>query len=195
MVDAISIYVADHGGGMDAETTRLAEMLPSRHQITTEEDETKVDLMGGMVDEVWRRLSGKVASESVDAVSGRQNALDGCYWLVPGGILLKGLNHYSAAKEHKGLICQLLGISGIDMERMLASGDPAGLISLVVAHGGVRVLVNRERNEVWMQTSEASWAWARLKMSRLPHRHKVVKVVDLSVPYRGWQTGISLHLP
>lgn len=191
MVDSILIFNEDHGESFDDADKRLIENLPSKNYILREMNDAQMDILYRSMRHLWQKMTGKdpeFESSNPDAVN-----IDGSYWMMPGGVLLAGFNHFQAAKENKLLICSILDINTFVFEKMLASGDTGDIISLILARGGVRVLINREKNEVVMQTSESSWPWVKNKLERMYHKSKIAKVIDLSRPYEGWTSGVTIR--
>lgn len=189
--DSIRLSRHDNGDGMDKEMLRLIDNLPSRQAILTTMDDAELSLLQRSVGYIWRKLTGKSIQTMDMSANPSSKTLDGCYWMLPGGVMLHGLNHFSTAKDHRDIICSILGINPFIFEHKLSS-DPEGLVGLVVSHGGVRVLADRNKSSVYMQVNEKSWPWARDKAQRMYHKNKVIKILDLSQPYLGWESGVSV---
>lgn len=190
MADSIRVYFADHQGSFDKADTRLVESLPSRSRIMEDMDESQRDVMYRSLRHLWTRMSGsepQFESRNPDATD-----LDGAYWMMPGGVLLAGFNHFQIAKENRILVCSILNINPLVFEQLLASGGVDEIIGLVISRGGIRVLIDRSKSEVVMQTNEESWPWVKDKLERMWHKHKVAKVLDMSQPYEGWKSGVTL---
>jgi len=155
-------------------------------------DDSQRDVLYRSVRHIWKGMTGnepEFASEHSDSKD-----LDGSYWMMPGGVLITGFNHFQAAKENRILVCSILNINPLVFEKLLASGDTGEVINLIIARGGVRTLISREKSEVVMQTSEASWPWVKDKLEKMYHKNKIAKVLDLSKPYDGWTSGVTIRV-
>ena len=191
--DSIRLYRHDNGSKVDSELARMIDNLPSKHMILSEMDEPSLSLLHRSVGYIWRKLTGKNIRDVEAAPYSLADAPDGCYWLLPGGLMLSGLNHFSAAKNNRDVICAMLRINPFIFEHKVCS-SPDGLVGLIVSKGGVRVLVKKNGSSVYMQTNEASWPWARDKADRMYHKNKVIKIVGKSEDYKGWKSGVSIVL-
>jgi len=191
--DALALYRSDHHQAMDKDLAKMIGNLPSRYRILREQDPVSLGILFDTIAYIWRKVTGKDVRDLVEAPASKSSELDGCYWLLPGGLMIGGLNHFAAAKRHRGVICALLGIDRFDFERCMAR-KPDEVIGLIVSKGGVRVLVKRSDSSVFMQATESSWPVAKRKISKLPHKVRTVKIVDLSVPYAGWSSGIPVSV-
>jgi hypothetical protein len=192
MVDSIRIFSEDNGDLLSDSENKLVENMPSKNYILYKMNDAERDVLYRSVRHIWQKITGKdpeFESTNQDAVN-----LDGVYWMLPGGVIISGFNHFQTAKENKLLICSLLNINTMVFEKLLASGNPNEIISLILARGGVRTLINREKSEVVMQTNESSWPWVKQKLEKMYHKNKTAKVVDLSRPYQGWQSGVTIKI-
>jgi len=192
MVDAIRVFRDDHADSFGPGEARLVDSLPARNRIVHDMDDAQRDALYHSVSHLWEGMTGgkpDFESSNRDAAD-----LDGAYWMMPGGVLLAGYNHFQAAKENRILVCSMLHINPLVFEQMLASGDVNEVIGLVLARGGVRVLIDRARGEVVMQSTEDSWPWVKDKLERMWHKDKIAKVVDLSQPYEGWKSGVVVRV-
>ena len=189
LLEAIRLQVTSNPRLDKATKDRIAD-LPSRHQAL-HMGGVEIELALKPVKEIWKQLTG--SNPPADHIGAPQSTkdLDGNFWLLPGGILVRGYNHYTAAKKNKGMFCSLLGINPFVFEHRLASA-PNGLIQTLLEHGAVRGHIDRDTSRVIFQATSASWITARNKIMRMYHKHRVVKVVDTSRPYRGWDSGIPL---
>ena len=194
-VEALSLYASDHSDRMPSDIKKMLNNLPSRYQITREYNEIQISLLHDTVGYLWRKVTGtKLPDRQGIADTTDAAELDGCYWLLPGGVMVSGLNHYSAAKDHKGMICSLLDINPFVFEHATQNRDPNVVIGLIVTNGGVRMLVKRSDNKVYMQTSQDSWVWAKDKVKRMWHGKRVVKILDPKARYKGWSSGIPVTI-
>ncbi len=192
-VSIARLFRRENPHDLDSETKKIIDNLPSKHLITKEMSSYDLKLLSRTVDFVWKKITGEKLSDVERLTPSSENAreLDGCYWLLPGEILVAGFNHYDAAKKHKGAICSLLNINPIVFEKHLAA-DPQHVIQSVIQNHGVRVLIKRDESAVYMQASETAWPLARNKLHKMYHRTKLLRVLDRTKPYRDWTSGIPL---
>jgi hypothetical protein len=192
MADSIRIFHQDNKDTFSSEEKKIVENLPSKTYIINEMSQAQLDLLYRSIKHLWMTASGENPDLSIsndDAIN-----LDGVYWMLPGGILISGYNHFTAAKNHKAMICSLLDINPIVFEQMLSRQNTSDVIALIVTRGGIRTLIDRQKSEVIMQTNEESWPWVKEKLEKMYHKNKIAKVIDLSVPYIGWESGVTIRI-
>lgn len=192
MADSIRIFYQDHKDSFSPDERRVVESLPAKAYILNEMDQAELDVLYRSIRHLWVGISG----EDPELSSSNQDAknLDGSYWFLPGGVMVAGYNHFTAAKNHKSMICAILDINPIVFEQLLSRQNSDDVIALLLARGGVRTLINRDRNEVVMQTNEESWPWVKGKLEKMYHKNKIAKVIDLSQPYEGWESGVTIRV-
>jgi hypothetical protein len=192
-IETLSLHRGQHYESMPKELVHLIDNLPPRAYVASRMDRVERELLMQTVGHIWKKVTGNnIRSVDTRIATTDSHRLDGTYWMVPGGILIRGFNHFSAAKNHRDLLCGILGINGFVFEATVLEKDPHGLINLVLSHGGIRVAINREKSAVYMQTTEGSWPWARDKLKKMWHKHKVARVIDRRQPYRGWKSGVPV---
>lgn len=192
MAESIRIYYRDHADAFSPDEKRVIENLPSRGYIANEMDQPQLDVLNNSIRHIWKAISG--GEPELEMSNPDAENLDGAYWFLPGDAMVSGYNHFTAAKDHKAMICAILDINPLVFEQMLSKQDHEAVIALLVARGGVRMLVDRAESRVAMQTNEESWLWAKGKIERMYHKDKIVKIIDLSQPYEGWQSGVTLRI-
>lgn len=192
MVDAIKVFYADHPQEFDAKDKKLIDSLATRTRIVEDMSDADRDVMYRGVKHLWVKMTG--GNPEFESGGGDAKHLNGAYWMLPGGALLAGFNHFQAAKENKFLICSMLDINPIVFEKLLSAGDPHEVIGLVLARGGVRTLIDRANHKVVMQTNEESFPWVKGKLEKMYHKNKFIKIVDLSKPYVGWESGVLMQV-
>lgn len=192
-IESLCLHRGQHHDSMPKEIIRLIDNLPPRSFVIKKMDHIERDLLMQTVGHIWRKVTGNsIRSVDTKMATTDSGRLDGTYWMVPGGILVRGFNHFSAAKSHRDLLCSMLDINGFIFEAKVLEKDPHGLINLVLSHGGIRVAVDRNKSAVYMQTTEGSWPWARDKLRKMYHKHKVARVIDRREPYKGWKSGVPV---
>lgn len=192
MVDSIRVFNEDNENDFNGSEKRLIGSLPAKSYILFKMGQPEMDVLYRSIRHLWKAMTGgnpEFKSENQD-----DKHLNGAYWMMPGGILLSGFNHFQTAKTNKLLVCSLLNINPLVFEKTLASGDRNEIISLILARGGVRALIDRDKSEVVMQTNEASWPWVKNKLEKMYHKNKIVKILDLSQPYEGWTSGVLIKI-
>ena len=192
MIDSIKVFFSDHEHEFDKADKRIVESFPSKARILEDMDDSERDVMYRSVRHLWVKMTGK--EPEFESVGSSDKYLDGAYWMLPGGVLIAGYNHYMAARDNKFFICSMLDINPLIFEKLLLAGDVNGAIGIIVARGGVRVLINRGKKEVVMQTNEASWPWVKGKLDKMYHKNKFAKVVDMKQPYEGWESGVTIKV-
>lgn len=191
MIDSIKIFTEDHDQSLSPSEKKIVDNFPSKRRVLDDMDDAQRNILYRSVRHIWKTMTGR--EPEFESVNKDAAHLNGAYWMMPGGILLSGFNHFQIAKENKFLVCSLLNINPLVFEKMLATGDTGDVIMLILARGGVRTLINRDKQEVVMQTNEESWPWAKEKLEKMYHLDKVVKIIDLSQPYEGWKSGVTIR--
>ena len=190
LADTLRLHAANDHNGEPGLKQKIA-LLPSRYnlqQMSTVERELTLQ----SIRKIWKQVTSQELPEEKEATAPQANKdLDGNFWLLPGGILVRGYNHYTSAKKHKGMFCSLLNINSFIFEHHLAA-DPNRFIGMLLENGAVRAHIDREGKRAIFQCTSQSWPVARNKMSRMLHQNRIIKVVDPSRPYHGWKSGIPV---
>lgn len=192
-VDVIRLYRDDHARELSSELRRVVDNLPSGYIIKKEMNYSDLRILSKTIGYLWKEITGErlIDVERLVKYDVEAQYLEGCYWLLPGEILVSGFNHFDAAKKHKSTICSLLDINPMLFEKALAS-RPDGVIKMILKHNGVRVLIRRDASTVFMQSSESGWPLARDKLKKMSHKKKMLRVLDDSKPYKGWDSGVLI---
>ena len=192
MIESIRLHYDDHEEAFGAAEQKLVDSLPVRNYVINEMNDAQRGVLFRNIRHLWVGITGK----EPDATQGSAEAhnLNGSYWMLPGGVLVSGFNHFQAAKDNRLMICALLDINPIVFEKMVGAGNPHDVISLILARGGVRVIIDRDSSTVTMQTNEDSWLWVKDKLERMWHKNKIAKVLDLSKSYEGWESGVTIRV-
>lgn len=192
IIDSIRLYLIQNKDNIPTRLQEQINNLPSKHIITNQLSESEANMLYDTAKTMWRQLCGQdVKHVDFDDLRKDIEILDGNYWMLPGEFLLGGFNHFSIAKKHKGMFCSLLGINPWIFERLVCE-NPLNLIAHIIDHGGIRVNIDKAKKQVIFQTNESSWPWARNKLIKMYHKHKIAKVIDSSLPYKGWKSGINI---
>jgi hypothetical protein len=145
------------------------------------------------IEGIWKQITDGPLPEEHYAAPQEAKDVDGNFWLLPGGVMIHGTNHFSAAKANKGLICSLLSINPLIAERAFA-GPPEEIIGLMLKNGAIRTHIDRNTSSVLMQCTQHSWTETLKKIVRMYHKNRTVKVIDTSKPYHGWESGVPLSI-
>ena len=191
-VDAIILHRARQESELDKATLAKIGRLPSRKYILGHLSPTELIILFENVQDIWKTITGEnIPNEEPERSPRSAQDVDGAFWLLPGGVTISGFNHFSAAKRHKNLLCNLLDINPFIFEKKMHL-NPSELIRMIIHHGGVRMHIDRENSRVIAQTNENSWPTTMLKLQKMYHKHKIARILDLSRPYKGWKSGIPI---
>lgn len=182
----------EDGSIKDEELKKLVKNLPSPVNISKRLSLEEVKILFQTIGYVWKKLTGRSLIED-SKVEAKKETLCGNYWIIKKGIILEGTNHYSIIKQNLELFRSLLGISGFAMHEKL-SLEPNAIIKLVLDHGGVRLFVSEDRRMYCQMTDTTYSEWAKNKIRKYDFNKKIVKVMDRSVPYKGWRSGLTVIL-
>jgi hypothetical protein len=194
LIGSLQIYRADRGESISPRLRSQIDRLPSRLYVLRKMPQDELPLLEKGLRALWKQAVGKDWPQEKAWSGEHLPHLDGDFWLLPGEILIGGFNHFSAAKQNKQMVCALLGINPFLFEQKLHAQDPLETVRLVLEHGGIRFFVDSRKSAVICQCNEESFPMAQRKMRRLVHRRKVVKVLDPTAPYRGWKSGVPIHV-
>lgn len=192
LVNSILLYKIENKEKISKDLLQQIDNLPSKYIINNKLTETDANILYDVVRELWKNLCGQdIRNVDFKNLNKDIEILDGNYWMLPGEFMLGGFNHFSIAKKHRGMFCSLLGINQLIFERLICE-DPKKLIEHIINHGGIRMSIDKSKNNVICQTSEASWPWARNKLIKMYHKNKTAKVIDFKTPYLGWESGVNI---
>ena len=189
-VESLKMYERDNPQ-FDEEFSRLISTLPSPTKILKDFSIQECIVLFETVNYLWKKVVGKdIISEN--KLYDKPETLQGSYWMLSNGILLKGLNHYSIIKQNTNMFSTLLKLNGFALQEYLGS-NPEEVIRYILENGGVRMFVNVDK-EAFFQMSEQTYAeWGRNKVKKFEFKPKTIKVIDFKVPYRGWKSGVAIR--
>lgn len=192
LVNAILLHKIEKRDAIPPEILKQINNLPSMYIIENKITTTEANILYDVVRDIWKKLSGQdIKNIDLKNLDKDIDILDGNYWMLPGEFMLGGFNHFSIAKKYRGMFSSMLGINPFIFERLMGQ-NPQELIGHIICHGGIRMNIDKSKNKVICQTSEASWPWTRNKLMKMFHKNKTAKVIDFKVPYRGWESGINI---
>lgn len=187
----LKMYLKDNPN-LDEKYADLIEKLPSPRQVKQNFSFQECKLLYETLEYLWERITKhKIIPEKV--IHKAPETLEGCYWLMANGILLKGLNHYSIIKQNNMLFCTLLNLNGMTLQEYLHS-TPNQLIKFIIKNGAIRLFINKNKKLYAQMTPETYGKWGKEKLQKLDFQFKAAKVIDLKVPYEGWSSGILIRL-
>ena len=190
--DAIRLHKASLDNNLSKEDIVKVDRIPARSYILKHMSPTELSILFENLSDLWKTITGENLPTN-EGTSAPQEAkdVDGNFWLLPGGVMVKGFNHFATAVRHKNMLCNLLDINPFIFEEKIHR-EPKELIKLIIQHGGIRLNINKESSRVIAQSNEESWPTLLRKFQKMYHKHKVARVLDPTVEYKGWESGIPI---
>jgi len=190
-VEALNIHLKNNKV-KDIEIKKVIESLPYPDSIRMKFSEQECKLIFDSIAYAWKKISGQDLFDETK-ISHAPKGLEGNYWMISGGIILEGPNHFTIVKRNLNLFATLLNISPFVLHEKIAS-PPDELIKTILDHGGMRLFITTS-NKLYCQVNAETYSkWARKKVKGLDCKDKTVKVIDVSRPFKGWKTGITVKL-
>ncbi|MFW5879940.1 MAG: hypothetical protein ACOCUV_03865 [bacterium] len=188
-VESLKLY-KERNSNIDEKYIELIDNLPTPRKITQDFSNEEANILFETVGYLWREITGN--SVVIENKSERGTLpFIGNYWLIQNGIMLHGINHYTIVKNNSSLFCSLLNINGFALQHYLA-GQPNMLIKFIIENGGTRMLAKID-NKAFFQMAEQTYAkWGKSKVKKLNFKEKIIKIIDLKVPFNGWNSGIPI---
>lgn len=190
-VEALTLFLKK-GKIKDRVIARLVKNLPYPDKIRMHLSEQECQIVFESVGFAWKEMTGQDLLEETK-IEHAPKGLEGNYWMMTGGVLLEGVNHWTIIKQNTLLFINLLGISAFVIHEKMAS-PPDELIKTVLDNGGMRIFINKKKKGYFQLSDKTYSKWGRNKIKGLDLRDKVVKVVDTTRPYKGWESGILVKL-
>ena len=190
-VESLKLYL-HNSKHLNQKIKTLIEKLPVPEKISFEFSNNESIVLFETVNYLWKEIIGQDIIDNSRTINSFDK-LSGCYLMLNNGLLLHGLNHYSIIKNASPLVINLLDLNGLTFHEYLSS-TPERLIAYVIRNGGVRMFINEKQEGFFQMTEEAYIKWARSKIRNFDLQRKIVKIMDLRVPYKGWKSGITVQL-
>lgn len=190
-VEAMRIYLKN-GKIKEPVIAKLIERLPYPDKILRDFSEEECKIVFESIAFAWKKITKQNLIEETKIVHAPKG-LEGNYWMVTGGVILEGPNHFTIIKQNLNLFSSLLNISPFVMHEKMAS-PPDELIKTVLMHGGMRVFINKDRKGYFQMADDTYSKWGNKKIRKLDLHSKTVKVIDRTSPYKGWDSGILIKL-
>jgi len=189
-VKILKVYLSDND--VSPNVKKLITNLPSPRTIKSRLSWEECKILFVTINYLWKKIIGKDLLEQGYVEESKQELL-GNYWLFKNGVMITGENHYTAIERDSSLVITVLGLNGITLQYYLST-NPNKLINYILKNGGVRVFINKD-NKGFFQMTEATYAqWGRNKVRKYDLKTKIVKIIDLKMPYNGWKSGIPIKL-
>ena len=190
-VEALKLFVKQEKV-KDPTLVKLIGNLPYPAAINNSFSEQECRLAFESIAYAWKKITKQDLLSEVK-IERPVHGLEGNYWMLTGGIILEGPNHFTTVKQNLNLFCTLLNISAFVLHEKLAS-PPDELIKTIIHHGGMRVFINKNQVGFFQMSDKTYSKWGRQKVKGLDLKKKTVKVIDRKSPYKGWKSGILIKL-
>lgn len=197
-IDDLTVYVSSltmllkDGEVKNEDVKDVIKNFPSPIKIKNSMSYEECRLLFENVRWAWKEITGKDLLD-LAVVKPAPETLMGNYWMLSGGMLLHGVNHYTIVKQNLNLFASLLDIDPFVLHEKL-SGPPKEIIKLVIDHGGVRVFINQDKKAFFQMNDEEYGKWGKRKVKHLDFKEKVVKLIALNTNYDGWKSGFVIVL-
>lgn len=189
-VESLKLYL-HRNQVKDESLMEQIENLPSPNRVLKLSIE-EIRVLTETVGYLWKKIANSDIIEE-SKMKRAPETLMGNYLIISKGIILSGQNHYTIIKQNINLIQTLLNINPFAMHDKL-SGNPRGIIKLVLDYGAIRVYVSKTK-EAYFQLSDKTYSeWGKNKIRKYEFNKKVIRIIDSRQPYSGWKTGISIRL-
>ncbi len=190
-VESLQIYLK-RGQIKDKTIAKLISQLPYPDAIRGDFSEEECRIAFESIAFAWKKVTKQDLVDEAK-IERAPKGLEGNYWMISGGVILEGVNHFTIIKQNMNLFATLLDISTFVLHEKIAS-PPDELIKTILDHGGMRIFVDKE-NKLYCQVNAETFSkWARTKIKELDCKEKIVKVIDVTRPYKGWTSGITIKL-
>jgi len=190
-VEALNISLSN-GEITKPEVIGVLQSLPSPAHIRRHLSDEEAKVLFENVRWAWKETSGKDITETFNFEPPKETLL-GNYWMLKNGLLLHGINHYGIVKRNLSLFASLLSLDPFVLHQKLA-GTPQDLIKLIIDNGGMRMFITVDGRAFFQMNDQVYANWGRAKVKGLDFSKKIVKLVDPSIKFNGWNSGITLKL-
>jgi hypothetical protein len=190
-VESLKIYLKD-GEISNVEVADIVKTMPAPAHIKTRMSVDEIKVLFESVRWAWKIITGQDLID-MSTVQKKAETLFGNYWMLNRGILLKGNNHFTIVKQNTNLFQSLLNIHAFALHQKLC-GRPNELIKTIIDHGGCRVFITQDKRSYFQMNDKSYAEWGRAKVKNLDFKKKIVKLIDKSIDYDGWKSGITIIL-
>jgi len=190
-VEALNVANMD-GEIKKPEVLGVLQSLPSPNHIKRYLSNEEARVLFESIRWIWKETSGKDISETFNFEPAPESLL-GNYWMLRNGLIFHGINHYGIIKRNMTLFSNVLKLEPFVLHQKLA-GIPQDLIKYVIDNGGMRIFVTADKRAYFQMNDQVYANWGRAKVKGLDFGNKVVKLVDPTTRFDGWNSGITLKL-
>lgn len=190
-VESLKLY-ARSNPTIDGKIKSAIDALPSPTQIKSNMSDEEGKLLYETVDWAWKKITGHDIVQELKVTKAPEHLM-GNYWILRNGVILSGENHFTIIKNNLNMFSSLLNVGANTLLGHMGS-EPNKVIECAIANGAMRVYVNNNKEFFSQMSSDTYGEWGRTKVRRLDFKDKVVKVIDLSQPYKGWSSGVAVRL-
>jgi hypothetical protein len=190
-IDTLKLCLKDNPD-LDKKLANLIEKLPSPRKVRQDFSHAECRIIYETIGYLWKQITGKDIIEE-SKIQRAPESLFGNYWMLSNGVLLNGPNHFSIIKQNLNLFSSLLNIGGFTLQHYLHV-EPNKLIQLAIKHGAMRMFITKDKRLYVQMTPRTYREWGKEKIIKLDFPKKVVRVIDLDAPYKGWNSGVYVKL-
>jgi hypothetical protein len=189
-IDALRVYNSENDIKKDFED--MIANLPSERSLKRDYSIEESKIIFETVNFLWEKITGQ------DIISGQsfeesKHDFLGNYWILKGGVILSGVNHFTIVKDNTALIETMLNVNGFTLQHYLAS-KPDPLIAYMMRNDAIRMFIDKDNNGFFQMTDSTYGKWGKKKVKKLDLKTKVVKIIDTKAEFKGWASGIPIKL-
>jgi len=190
-IDTLKLCLKENES-LDKKLAKLIEKLPSPRKVRQDFSHAECRILYETIGYLWKEMTGQdIIDES--KIKRAPESLFGNYWMLKNGLLLHGKNHFSIIKQNLNLFSSLLNIGGFTLQHYLHI-EPQKIILLAIKHGAMRMFITKDKRLYAQMTPRTYAEWGKSKVIKLDFPKKVVRVIDLDAPYKGWNSGVYVKL-
>ena len=189
-VKILKLYLKDNT--VSPQMEKLIKNLPAPRVVKSVLSWEECKILFETINYLWKDVVGKDITEQNYIDTAEQKYL-GSYWIFKNGVIINGENHFTAIQRDSSLVTTLLGLNGFTLQYYMST-NPDKLIRYILKSGGVRMFVNKDNKGYFQMTEDTYAKWGRNKVRKYDLKLKLVKIIDLRVPYNGWKSGIPIKL-
>lgn len=190
-VESLKLFVKQNPN-LDKQLANAINGMPSPASIRSNMSEEEARLLYETVDWAWKKITKHDIVDELK-VQKPEEHLMGNYWILRDGVIIAGENHFTMIKNNINLFATLLDVGANTLLGHMGSA-PNKVIACAIANGAIRVYVNSKK-ELYCQMSDKTYGeWGRVKIRKMDFPTRVVKVVDVKQPYKGWSSGVAVRL-
>ena len=190
-VNSLKMYL-DDGYIKDENVLNTVKNFPHPLKVKNGLSNEECKLLFESVRWAWKEITKKDLLE-LSTFKSAPETLMGNYWMVSGGMLFHGVNHYTMIKQNLSLFSSILNIDPFVMHEKL-SGPPTEVIKLIIDNGGARAYISPDKKAYFQMNDKEYGLWGKKKVKHLDFKEKIVKLIDPNIKYDGWKSGFIIVL-